>query len=254
MSSFVSPSLLPNRLVALPTDVSTTCYMRRRQFARSSLKTPPENEHIRRRIRVPRNQTHHHPDWQWRGTSTKASTTHASTPSSADISAWTSITFYKVFNAIHKSGQTLSQNTGPFFNRITALGVRVLKSFTDAIGRALRGEVDYADLTVEYGIAEPCPNDKTFVDPLKEWDLSCSRDSFYRDSSGKAVYLQLHGPSGLVASTDFRDVLHDCYDRESLANSSEQHQRTSPSLDTDTDGNDSPEQTPPSIPDSTGAF
>lgn len=202
MRAFVAPCLLPGRLVPLPPNATSTWHVRRRRTGTSCVQQPhnAEDDVPRRRIRVPREQTCYNPDWQWHGTSTQAD--NATPPS--DSANWTTMTLLKVLHVLHKSGQTLTQTTAPLLTKITALSFRVLRSVTGIIERALRVDVDYADLTVEYGIAEPCPHDKTFVDPLQEWNLS-NCDSFYRDSSGNAVYLQLHGPSGVVASADFRD-------------------------------------------------
>lgn len=163
-----------------------------------------------RRVRVPRDQTYQNPQWQWNGASN-------SSPSSSDIHKWTLATCFRLFNALHKSGRTLSQNTAPFFTRITALGALVFRRFTDVIGRALRVEADYADLTVEYGISEPCPEDKTYVDPLTDWELT--NESCYRDSYGNPVYLQLQGAPAVVFATDFRGTSDDLLDGEGASDS-----------------------------------
>lgn len=177
----------------------------------------PVRSHIRdplrsaqRRVRVPRDQTYQNPKWQWNGASD-------SSPSSSDIHKWTLATCFRLLNALHKSGQTLSQTTAPILTRITALGALVFRRFTDVIGRALRVEADYADLTVEYGIAEPCPEDKIYVDPLTDWELS--NESSYIDSYGNPVYLQLHGAPAVIFATDFRGTPDDPHDGECASES-----------------------------------
>ena len=89
---------------------------------------------------------------------------------------------------------------------MTALGARVLKKFTEVIERTLNPPTPEMEIMIEYGVTEPNPADKTFVDPLREWDVS--NVTYYRDSFGRPVYLQLDGAVGLATATEFFD-LHD---------------------------------------------
>lgn len=86
--------------------------------------------------------------------------------------------------------------------RVKALGKRMLRSFTDAIERTLYPDTE-KELVVEYGLTDPSPSDKNYVDPLKDWETSPV--TYYCDSFGRPVYLQLDGASGLVAASDYRD-------------------------------------------------
>lgn len=108
--------------------------------------------------------------------------------------------------------QVLDKKTAPLLTRITAIGVRMLRRVTHVINRAF--DADYpVDLTIEYGIADPCPDDKYFVDPLCDWQISTERNDAvaYTDSFGNLVYLSLHGPtsSSAVIATDYRDSFDD---------------------------------------------
>lgn len=91
------------------------------------------------------------------------------------------------------------------------------------LGRSLWASSDNAgvDITVEYGIADPCPHDKNYVDPLYDWNLAARPDeaSRYNDSFGNAVYLQLDGgtASGSVLASDFRDIAEECVTDEEQA-------------------------------------
>lgn len=91
----------------------------------------------------------------------------------------------------------------------------------------MRVEADYADLTVEYGISDPCPEDKTYVDPLTDWELS--KEFSYRDSYGNPVYLQLQGAPAVIFATDFQGTTDDLHDGESATDSEcttqQQHQQ-----------------------------
>lgn len=158
----------------------------------------------RRRIRVPRRQTHEDPDWVWHGSSDRP----------VDVQNWTVTTLqtmeqsmHRVLQVLGKSRQTITETTAPLLTRITALGVRVLRRVTHVLGRALSADSDPVDLAVEYGIAEPCPDDKMFVDPLRDWDPAPSSEVSYRDSYGNVVYLHLDGSASAIATAnDYRDM------------------------------------------------
>lgn len=57
---------------------------------------------------------------------------------------------------------------------------------------------------MDYGLTEPSPHDKMYVDPLSDWELS--NVNYYRDSFGRRVYLQLEGASAVLSASDFRDM------------------------------------------------
>lgn len=96
---------------------------------------------------------------------------------------------------------------------MTALGARVLRRVTDAIARTLYPDTE-KDLAAEYGLAETDQDDDPYMDPLREWETS--NVTYYRDSFGRRVYLQLDCASGLVAATDYRDL----YDETDVAEDS----------------------------------
>lgn len=94
--------------------------------------------------------------------------------------------------------------------RVVGFGVRMLRGISEAIERTLGGGVVEREMGVdgiEFGLVRPAENDKVFVDPLREWELS--GESYYRDSRGRRVYLQLDGATGVVAALDFRDWVED---------------------------------------------
>lgn len=93
--------------------------------------------------------------------------------------------------------------------RVKALGQRMLRSFTDAIERTLYPDTE-KELVVEYGLTDPSPADKTYVDPLREWETS--KITYYSDSFGRPVYLQLDGATGFVAAGDYRDQFDEMVD------------------------------------------
>lgn len=205
---FVNPILAPRiRLPFSPQDASV-CATTASRCIVAARNPRHHNAHEdysrRRRLRVPRRDTHHDPDWVWHGSSDRP----------ADAQNWTVTTLqtveqsmHKVLKVLGKSRETITATTAPLLTRITALGVRVLRRVTHVLGRALSADSDPVDLAVEYGIAEPCPDDKTFVDPLSDWDPAPPSDVSYRDSYGNVVYLQLDGSaSAIVAATDYRDV------------------------------------------------
>lgn len=97
-------------------------------------------------------------------------------------------------------------------SRITLL--RVLRRVSHVIGRAfLPDDGSHVDLTIEYGIADPCPEDKVFVDPLADWlpaalDADPVNASGYYDAFDNFVQLQLTvvASSGPVLAADYRDA------------------------------------------------
>lgn len=145
-----------------------------------------------RRVRVSRKYTSATPGWQWQGASKKPSSTSAS---------W--LALFHVDDRVVKALESLwNRHLTKRLATFTALGARVLRSLTHFINRSLNPDTE-ADLVVEFGIAEPCPHDKNFVDPLRDWELS--NVTYYRDSFGRRVYLQLDGASALVMAADYRD-------------------------------------------------
>lgn len=106
----------------------------------------------------------------------------------------------KVIEALWSKSVKVSES--PILARFTALGARVLKKVTEAIERTLYPDTE-KELVVEYGLTEPNPDDKTYVHPLNDWETS--NVTYYCDSFGQRVYLQLDGSSGILAATDYRD-------------------------------------------------
>lgn len=83
---------------------------------------------------------------------------------------------------------------------IMALLARVLEAMVSRWWRD-------ADLVIEYGITDPNPDDKLYVDPLPDWEPAQS--SFYTDSFGRRVYLCAHAPNGLAVALEFSDGAQD---------------------------------------------
>lgn len=224
---FVSPILVPRipSLHAARNAGTAACNVHRSSLLIASRIPHHHGERCddghRHRIRLPRRHTHYDPNWAWHGAPNR----------STEVQTWTFTTLHTVEQSMHKmlqvldkSRQTFTQSTAPFFTRITALGARVLRRVTHVIGRALSADSDPVDLTVEYGIADPCPRDKTFVDPLRDWDPAPSSETCYRDSYGNAVYLQLDGASGIVVASDFRDGFDEYRDDASFIELENSHQ------------------------------
>lgn len=81
------------------------------------------------------------------------------------------------------------------------LGLGVFAALVHALQRSLGGG---DPLVVEYGITEPNPEDKYYVDPLRDWDVSPI--NYYHDSFGRRVYLSANSPTGLAIALEFRDL------------------------------------------------
>lgn len=151
------------------------------------------------RIRIPRKHTCHTPNWPWPGGTPTPPVSWRAFFNVEDSVA-------KVLEALWSKSRLVSESG--LLARMTALGARVLRSFTDAIERSLYPSISTdRDFMVEYGVTEPNPADKTFVDPLRDWDTS--KVTTYSDSFGRPVYLQLHGVVGLAAAAEFYDLYQD---------------------------------------------
>ncbi|PXF49669.1 hypothetical protein BWQ96_00547 [Gracilariopsis chorda] len=100
-------------------------------------------------------------------------------------------------------GLAASCADSPLLAKVTALGARMLRKLTHAFERAWYPDVE-KELIVDYGLTEPSPHDKMYVDPLKDWEVS--NVNYYRDSFGRRVYLQLEGASAMLSAADFRDM------------------------------------------------
>lgn len=108
--------------------------------------------------------------------------------------------------AVRKALDALLGGERPLFARVTALGFAVLRSVSEALERSLYPDTE-KELVVEYGLADPSPTDKVYVDPLREWEISPV--TYYRDSFGRRVYLQLEGASGVVMGGDYRELFEE---------------------------------------------
>lgn len=176
--TFIAPSALPPRDArASPPRRAPTC----------SARPPPR----RRSVRVHRRYTHRRAGWEWRGGAEKPNL------------KWMGM--FCVDETVLKAIEMLWSRGGvepSIFERVKALGRRVLRSFTYAIERTLYPDTE-KELVVEYGLTDPSPADKTYVDPLHDWEMSSV--TYYSDSFGRPVYLQLDGATGFVAATDYRD-------------------------------------------------
>lgn len=160
--------------------------------------TPPPRHRRARSVRVKRSCTSQQPDWEWQG--------RQSPPQSEPIT-WRAL--FSVEDNVIKMIETLwsrSMAKNSLFKRVTALGARVLRSVGEALERTLYPDAE-KELVVQYGLTEPSPTDKTYVDPLHDWQTS--NVTYYSDSVGRRVYLQLDGANGVLAALDFRDQFDD---------------------------------------------
>ena len=160
--------------------------------------SPTPHRHRSKRVRVPRKYTSKQSKWSWKG----------------KTSGWGRIFgveegVIRVIEAFWSQSLRVSESS--ILARVTALGARVLRSMTDAIERTLYPDTE-KELVVEYGITEPNPTDKTFIDPLSDWEV-CDV-TYYRDSHGRRVFLQFEGTTGVVMSTDFREGFDDLLGEE----------------------------------------
>lgn len=83
---------------------------------------------------------------------------------------------------------------------------RVLQSLFGVLQRSWYAE----ELVIEYGITDPNPDDKAYVDPLRDWQPSPI--TYYHDSFGSRVYLSANSPNGLAIALEFRDYEYDSDD------------------------------------------
>lgn len=128
---------------------------------------------------MPRDQTSQATDWSWKG-----GTPPPQWLSEADVL------------------RTLERLSASFA-RIAQLSAKFLRSVGQMLERKLYPDTE-TELVVEYGVAEPSATDKDFVDPLRDWEVS--RETYYKDSFGRRVYLQLDGGvAGAVVGVDFRE-------------------------------------------------
>lgn len=121
-----------------------------------------------------RGDTHHASGWAWSGRRSKA-------PPPTRL-AWTFRKFVKDADAL------------------VALVARLLEALVSRWWRD-------ADLVIEYGITDPNPDDKLYVDPLRDWDPA--PESFYTDSFGRRVYLCANAPNGLAIALEFAERIDD---------------------------------------------
>jgi hypothetical protein len=142
--------------------------------------------------RVPRRNTYRASNWPW----ARARAQH-----SARLVRWLRMSLQGV------AGSTV-------FAAVTEIGTRVLDVFSEALERSLYPNVE-TELVVDYGITKPSPEDRTYVDPLREWELS--RVTYYHDSFGRRVYpqLQTEGTRARVGAVEYRDLAEE--DEDSLA-------------------------------------
>ena len=152
-----------------------------RAFPQSSARSP------RKSVRVRRKYTHRSAGWEWRGAAPRSRHTN----------------FFRRFSldeggALLRSLELLWEKSlhGVTESRIVAkmtrFGVTFLKNVSLALQRTLYPDVEN-ELVVEYGIAQPDPNDRTYVDPLKDWQPSMVtyyRDSFWEESVFKGKWRQ----------------------------------------------------------------
>lgn len=99
----------------------------------------------------------------------------------------------------------------PIVTAVAELGIRFLRTVSDAIERSLYPDVE-TELVFDYGITEASPADKYFVDPLREWEIS--KITYYRDARGRRVYPQLEtdGVKTRVFASDYRELADDDLD------------------------------------------
>ena len=128
----------------------------------------------RGRVRLRRGDTHHSREWAWHGRRSNA-------PPPTRLS-WTFRKFVKDADAL------------------VALLARILDALVSRWWRD-------ADLVIEYGITDPNPDDKLYVDPLRDWDPAPV--SFYTDSFGRRVYLCANAPNGLAVALEFAEHAED---------------------------------------------
>jgi hypothetical protein len=133
--------------------------------------------------RVPRWNTYRASNWPW----ARARAQH-----SARLVRW-----------LRMSLQGVADST--VFAAVAEIGTRVLGVFSEALERSLYPDVE-TELVVDYGITKPSPEDRTYIDPLREWELS--RVTYYYDSFGRRVYpqLQTEGTRACVGAFEYRDL------------------------------------------------
>jgi hypothetical protein len=150
--------------------------------------------------RIPRRSTHRASNWPW------------ARSSRADRSVW-------LVRWLRAS--LLGVAGSPVFAAVAEIGTLMLGVFSDALERSLYPDVE-TELVVEYGITKPSPGDRTYVDPLREWELS--RVTYYYDSFGRRVYpqLQAEGTGACVGPVEYVDLADEDADLPADPHPSEQ--------------------------------
>lgn len=143
-----------------------------------------------RATRVPRSQSNRAHTWRW----TRAGNQRKQLVLRALESLWIAS-----FKGVAQS---------PIVAAVAEFGNRFLRRVSDAIERSLYPDVE-TELVVDYGVTEPSPTDKFYVDPLRDWEVSSI--TYYRDSRGRRIYpqLQTDGLKTRVFASDFRELPED---------------------------------------------
>lgn len=146
----------------------------------------------RSRARVRRADSCRAPGWPWRG--------RATSPGEALLRWARPRALRRLISAMWRGGASAVDDSA-LPARVARLGAGVVAALMHALQRSLGAEPP----VVEYGITEPHPDDKIFVDPLRDWDPSPV--NYYHDSFGTRVYLSASSPTGLAIALEFREEL-----------------------------------------------
>jgi hypothetical protein len=93
---------------------------------------------------------------------------------------------------------------------LAKLGTRVLRTLERSLYPDIESElVDGDESGYVYGITKPAAGDKTYIDPLSEWDVC--KVTYYQDSFGRRIYPQLStdGTRVNVFAAEYRDLSED---------------------------------------------
>lgn len=164
-----------------------------RRFARRESPRCCSGPPRQRSVRVKRACTYKSRTWEWKGRGSNNPWRKLFSPVDDSLRWFIESCWQKGVSGVAESR---------LITHFTRLGFSFLKSVSEAIQRTFYPDVEN-ELVVEYGITNPNPTDKTFVDPLREWEPTPV--TYYKDSFGKRVYLQARGATGLAIAMEFRD-------------------------------------------------
>lgn len=173
----------------------------------------------KRRVRVPRAHTYYSSAWPWKRTPPRSrwpwnsgrghrggrSPRGYATDDDDDGSGPDVVRVLEAFWQRSVRGVTES----PFVAAVAELGVLFIRRVSDALERTLWSDAEAELIEYEYGVTRPSPGDKTYVDPLRDWEIS--NVTYYYDSFGRKVYPQLQtgGTRVRIFAREFRDIADD---------------------------------------------